>query len=376
MIYLDNAATTKVSPQAAEGVITGMTECFGNPSSLHKLGVDAERLVSFSQRKILSALGDTSGRIIFTSGATESNNTAVFGLAEVYGRRKKRVVTTSVEHPSVAKAFERLAEMGYEVAVIRPNEQGEITGDMLVNAVDSNTCLISAMLVNNETGYILPIEKAFPKIKKLYPECMTHCDCVQGFEKLHVSVKKLGCDALSLSGHKIYAPKGIGALYLKSGVRIKPMMLGGGQQNALRSGTEPVPLIYGMGRAVEALDSTLDERLEHVGKVNSYARDALAQVGAVILSKPEASPYILSVAVPGLKSETVLHYLESAQIYVSSGSACSKGKKSGVLAEFKVSDKYIDSVIRLSFSYENTKEDIDLLAAKLREGMESLAKIK
>lgn len=376
MIYLDNAATTKVMPQAAEGVITGMTECFGNPSSLHKLGVDAERLVSFSQRKILSALGDTSGRIIFTSGATESNNTAVFGLAEVYGRRKKRVVTTAVEHPSAAKAFEKLAEMGYDVTIIHPNEQGEITGDMLVNAVDSNTCLISAMLVNNETGYILPIEKAFPKIKKLYPECMTHCDCVQGFEKLHVSVKKLGCDALSLSGHKIYAPKGIGALYLKSGVRIKPMMLGGGQQNALRSGTEPVPLIYGMGKAVEALDSTIDERLEHVREVNEYARNALAQIGAVILSNPEASPYILSIAVPSIKSETVLHYLESFGIYVSSGSACSKGKKSGVLAEFKVSDKYIDSVIRLSFSYENTKEDIDLLAAKLREGMESLAKIK
>ena len=376
MIYLDNAATTKVMPIAAEGVITGMTECFGNPSSLHKLGVDAERLVSFSQRKILSALGDTSGRIIFTSGATESNNTAVLGLAEVYGRRKKRVVTTSVEHPSVAKAFERLSELGYEVVLIHPNEQGKITEDMLIQAVDGSTCLISAMLVNNETGYILPIEKAFPKIKRLYPECMTHCDCVQGFEKLHVSAKKLGCDALSLSGHKIYAPKGIGALYLKSGVRIKPMMLGGGQQNALRSGTEPVPLIYGMGKAVEALDSTIDERLEHVREINGYARDALGQIGAVILSKAEASPYILSIAVPGLKSETVLHYLEASQIYVSSGSACSKGKKSGVLAEFKVSDKYIDSVIRLSFSYENTKEDIDLLAAKLKDGMESLAKIK
>lgn len=376
MIYLDNAATTKVMPAAAEGVIAGMTESFGNPSSLHRLGLDAERLVSFSQRKILSALGDTSGRIIFTSGATESNNTAILGLAECYGRRKKKVVTTSIEHPSVAKAFERLAELGYEVTTVRPNEQGEITEDMLIEAVDSDTCLISAMLVNNETGYILPIDKAFPKIKRLHPECMTHCDCVQGFEKLHVSVKKLGCDALSLSGHKIYSPKGIGALYLKSGVRIAPLMLGGGQQNALRSGTEPVPLIYGMGKAVEALDSTIDERLEHVREVNCYARDMLSEIGAVILSGPEASPYILSIAVPGLKSETVLHYLEASEIYVSSGSACSKGKKSGVLAEFKVSDRYIDSVIRLSFSYENTKEDIDLLAAKLRDGMESLAKIK
>ncbi len=376
MIYLDNAATTKVSPAAVEGVIACMTDSFGNPSSLHRLGLDAERLVAFSQKRILSALGDTSGRVIFTSGATESNNTAIFGLAEVYGRRKKRVVTTAVEHPSVARAYERLAEMGYEVTLIHPDEQGKITEDMLINAVDSNTCLISAMLVNNETGYIIPIEKAFPKIKRLYPDCMTHCDCVQGFEKLHVSVKKLGCDALSISGHKIYAPKGIGALYLKNGVRIKPLMLGGGQQNALRSGTEPVQLIYGMGKAVEALDSTIDERLAHVREVSVYARNMLSEIGAVILSGADASPYILSIAVPRLKSETVLHYLEASEIYVSSGSACSKGKKSGVLKEFKVEDKYIDSVIRLSFSYENTKEDIDLLAAKLRDGMESLAKIK
>lgn len=153
-------------------------------------------------------------------------------------------------------------------------------------------------------------------------------------------------------------------------------MLGGGQQNALRSGTEPVPLIYGMGRAVEALDPTIDERLAHVREINAYARNALAQIGAVVLSSPEASPYILSIAVPEIKSETVLHHLEASQIYVSSGSACSKGKKSGVLAEFKVSEKYIDSVIRLSFSYENNKEDIDLLAAKLKDGMDSLAKIK
>lgn len=376
MIYLDNAATTKVMSAAAEGVIFGMTECFGNPSSLHRLGVEAERLVAFSQRKILSALGDSSGRIVFTSGATESNNTAISGLAECYGRRKKRVVATAVEHPSVAKAFERLAETGYEVALIHPNEQGEITEEMLVDAVDSNTCLISAMLVNNETGYILPIERAFPKIKRLYPECMTHCDCVQGFEKLRISVKRLGCDALSISGHKIYAPKGIGALYLKNGVRIKPMMLGGEQQNALRSGTEPVPLIYGMGKAVEALDSTLGERLAQVCEINGYARDILKQVGAVILSNPRACPYILSVAVPGLKSETVLHYLEASGIYVSSGSACSKGKKSGVLTEFRVDGKYIDSVIRLSFSYENTKDDVDLLVARLKSGMESLVKIK
>lgn len=376
MIYLDNAATTKVMPEAAEGALLAMTMTFGNPSSLHKAGIDAERLIKFTERQLLSAFEDTSGSIIFTSGATESNNTAVFGLAQTYGRRKKRVVTTSVEHPSVIKAFELLAAQGYQVEYIHPDENGEITPQMLIDAVDQNTCLISAMLVNNETGYILPIAEAFQKIKRLYPDCMTHCDCVQGFEKLNVSAKKLGADAVSVSGHKLYAPKGVGCLYVKSGVRLAPMMVGGGQQKGLRSGTEAVPLIYALGKAVEALTPTIAERFGNAEKVNAYAREKLTAIGAKVLSKENASPYILSIAVPDIKSETVLHFLEEDEIYVSSGSACSKGKKSSVIAEFKVPDRLRDSVIRLSFSYETTADQIDKLAEKLAYGMEHLAKIK
>ncbi len=376
MIYLDNAATTKVMAEAAQGAYFAMTEAYGNPSSLHKMGIEAERLIAFAKKQILNALGDQNGGIIFTSGATEANNTAIWGLAKEYGRRKKRIVTTAIEHPSVLAAVNRLRENGFEVVETVPDENGEISAQALIDAVDENTCLISAMLVNNETGYILPIAEAFSRIKKMYPECRTHCDCVQGFEKLVLSAKKLCADVITLSGHKIYAPKGTGAMYIKKGVRMPALMAGGGQQGGIRSGTEAVPLIYAFGKAVEALTPTVSQRYDHVQRLNKYAKDALSRAGAVILSRGQASPYILSAAVPEFKSETMLHFLESRQIYVSSGSACSKGKKSSVLKAFNLPGKYIDSVLRISFSYENSAEDIDALASAVGEGMKTLARIK
>lgn len=376
MIYLDNAATTKVIPEACEAAVYAMQSVWGNPSSLHRMGIEAERLVTYAKKQLLSALGDTSGDIIFTSGATEGNNTAVFGLCQVYGKRKKRVVTTSVEHPSVAQPFQRLKDLGYEVVTVSPDENGEITADSLISAVDDNTCLISAMLCNNETGYILPISEAFAEIKRQHPDCMTHCDCVQGFEKLTVSAKKLSADVITLSGHKIYAPKGIGAMYVKKGVRLSPVFFGGGQQKNLRSGTEAVPLIYSFGKAVEILTPTLKQRFDNAAKICEYAKAKLNEIGAVVISKDSASPYILSIAVPNIKSETILHFLEEDEIYVSSGSACSKGKKSAVLKEFKISDQLLDSVIRLSFSFETQTSDIDALVDKLGIGIKTLAKIK
>ena len=377
MIYLDNAATTKVCPEAADAVLYAMTEAFGNPSSLHGLGIEAEKLINFSKEKIASAIGGIPSEIIFTSGATESNNLAIFGLAENYGRRKKKIVTTAVEHPSVLEAMKKLASDGYELTVVEPDSNGEITEDALVGAVDGSTCLISAMLVNNETGYILPVSRAFSRIKKLYPDCMTHCDCVQGFMKLPLSAKALCADAISLSGHKIYAPKGVGALWVKKGVRVAPILRGGGQQNGLRSGTEAVPLIYGFGKAVEALSKTVGTRFEHAEEIRDYAVNRISEIdGAVINSKENASPYILSIALPGIKSETVLHYLEQSGIYVSSGSACSRGKKSSVLAAFRFPAKIADSTVRISTSFETEKEDIDALVRGLRLANETLVRTK
>lgn len=377
-IYLDNAATTKVMDEVSEAAVHAMTEVYGNPSSLHRLGIDAERLISYSKKQIMAALGVTSeqGEIIFTSGATEGNNTAIFGITETYGKRRKRVVTTTVEHPSVEKAFDRLEEKGFEVVRVSPDEYGEITAESLVEAVDENTCLISAMLVNNENGYVLPIGEAFQKIKKRYPDCFTHCDCVQGFEKIPLSQKKLCADIITLSGHKIHAPKGIGAMFIKKGIRLTPLMVGGGQQKGIRSGTEPVPMIYAFGKAVEILSGNLTERYNHVAEINNYARKKLSEIGAVILSKELASPYILSLAVPNIKSETMLHFLEEKNIFVSSGSACSKGKTSDVPTEFKVSPEYLDSIIRLSFSFETSNDDIDALVEAVSNGMKNLAKIR
>lgn len=374
--YLDNASTTKVMPEAAEAAYQAMTQIYGNPSSLHSMGLAAQRLVTHSRNRILAALGDPSGRLLFTSGATEANNTAVLGLAAKYGVRKKRVVTTTIEHPSVSMAFNRLEELGYEVVRLSPNSMGEITEDMLVSAVDSKTCLISAMLVNNETGCILPIAGAFMKIKRKYPDCITHSDLVQGFLKLPTSVKTLCLDSASVSGHKFHAPKGVGALYLKKGIRLSPLLVGGGQEQGLRSGTEAVPCIHAMGRAVELQSPTIEKRYEHALSLNEYARKSLTAVGAVILSRADASPYILSIALPGYKSETLLHSLEEDGVYVSSGSACSKGKKSAVLTELKTKGSYIDSVLRISFSGMSRQEDIDALAKGLIRCSERLARIR
>ena len=374
--YLDNASTTKVMPEAAEAAYQAMTQIYGNPSSLHSMGLEAQRLVTHSRNRILAALGDPSGRLLFTSGATEANNTAVLGLAAKYGVRKKRVVTTTIEHPSVSMAFNRLEELGYEVVRLSPNSVGEITEDMLVSAVDSKTCLISAMLVNNETGCILPIAGAFMKIKRKYPDCITHSDLVQGFLKLPTSVKTLCLDSASVSGHKFHAPKGVGALYLKKGIRLSPLLVGGGQEHGLRSGTEAVPCIHAMGRAVELQSPTIEKRYEHALSLNEYARKSLTAVGAVILSRADASPYILSIALPGYKSETLLHSLEEDGVYVSSGSACSKGKKSAVLTELKTKGSYIDSVLRISFSGMSRQEDIDALAKGLIRCSERLARIR
>lgn len=374
--YLDNASTTKVMPEAAEAAYQAMTQIYGNPSSLHSMGLAAQRLVTHSRNRLLAALGDPSGRLLFTSGATEANNTAVLGLAAKYGVRKKRVVTTTIEHPSVSMAFNRLEELGYEVVRLSPNSVGEITEDMLVSAVDSKTCLISAMLVNNETGCILPIAGAFMKIKRKYPDCITHSDLVQGFLKLPTSVKTLCLDSASVSGHKFHAPKGVGALYLKKGIRLSPLLVGGGQEQGLRSGTEAVPCIHAMGRAVELQSPTIEKRYEHALSLNEYARKSLTAVGAVILSRADASPYILSIALPGYKSETLLHSLEEDGVYVSSGSACSKGKRSAVLTELKTKGSYIDSVLRISFSGMSRQEDIDALAKGLIRCSERLARIR
>ena len=376
MIYFDNAATTKPCPEAVAAVVKGL-ENFGNPSSLHGLGLAAEQEREKARAVIASALGASPEEIVFTSCATESSNTVIFGAARSVGKRQKKIVTTSVEHPSVAACCNKLEEEGFEVVRVRPREDSSFAVGDIVSAVDDNTCLVTCMLVNNETGCILPVERAFAAIKKKHPRTITHCDCVQGFMKLPVSVKKLSADFISLSAHKIHGPKGIGALYIRKGVHIPSFILGGGQEKGFRSGTESVPLIMGFGAACEKLSGSISERYEKVCRLRDRIAEKCSKTeGVFVNSRPDASPYIVSIAVEGLKSEPLLHFLEMRGIYVSSGSACSKGKKSSVIAEFRVPESLRDSVLRISFCEENTEEEIDALMNAVEEAQKTLAKIK
>lgn len=377
MIYFDNAATTKPCAEAIETMCEALKTNWANPSSLHGLGLKAEQAVNAAREIIAKALGTDGECIHFTSGATESNNLSIFSAAKTLGRHKKKIVTTTIEHPSVSQPIKYLEENGFEIVRISPDECGEIKPADIISAVDDNTCLVTCQLVNNETGYILPIAKAYKAIKRLYPKVITHCDCVQGFMKLNITANSLNADLISLSGHKVYGPKGIGALYIKKGVRVLPVNYGGGQEKGIRSGTEAVPNIVGFGAAVEAFSSSIAERYERMYELCSYLEQQAECIDGVSVKRfSESSPYIVSVTVDNIKSETLLHYLEQRGIYVSSGSACSKGKKSDVLKAFHYNDKALDTTLRLSFSHENQKCEIDEFIKQIKNAKEELIKIK
>lgn len=368
MIYLDNAATTKPCDEAKAAVMKGL-EVFGNPSSLHRAGLDAELLVSDAREIIANALGVTPDEVYFTSGATESNNTAISGAYKAHGKRKKRVVISSVEHPAVKNPAQELEDMGCEVIKISPDENGEINARDIFAAVNEDTFLVSCMLVNNENGYILPVEKAFSMIKKKYPQVLTHCDCVQGFMKIPVKAKKLNADMISLSGHKIYAPKGIGALYVKKGLRLPPLTFGGGQERGMRPGTEAVPNIAAFAKACEIRMAHFDEDYAHVQELADYLKQQVAaELPDAVINGEGDIPHVVNLSMPGCKSEVMLHVLEGDEVYISSGSACSKGKQSGVLKALGLPKARTDSALRVSFAPFNTKEDVDAFINAVKKG--------
>ncbi len=379
-VYLDNAATTKPCEPAVTAVFQNMVEDFGNPSSLHKVGLNAENNVTDARKAIAAALVCDPKCITFTSGATEANNTIIFGAARNYGRRnKKKIVVSAVEHPSVSEPIKMLEQTGeYTVVRIMPDRNGEISAEDFAAAVDENTFLVSCMMVNNETGAINPVKKIFSAVKKNYPDCVTHCDAVQAFMKLPIKSADIYADAIVVSGHKVHAVKGVGAMYIKKGVRIAPLVYGGGQENGLRSGTEPVPLIAGFGAAVRALMSTMKTAYNNAETINNYLLKGLSKFDFVKINSgmDNHCPYILNFSVEGIRSEIMLHYLESRGIYVSSGSACSKGVHSSVLTAMGVPGRLADSAIRVSICRTTTVGEIDALINALRDGYASLAKTK
>ncbi len=372
IIYLDNSSTTRPCKSAIENINRCLTDNWGNPSSLHLMGFAAETEMTNARIAVSKALRCREDEVFFTSGGTEANNIAVLGAVNAVRRRGNRIVTTAIEHPSVLNVFEKLKGDGFEVVYLHPDKNGTIPEDEMANAINKDTILVSMMLVNNEVGSILPVEKISALVKKVGSPALIHCDAVQGFGKLPIDVKKLGIHLLTLSGHKIHGPKGVGVLFKAKGVNIKETVFGGGQEKGLRSGTEGTPAICGLSGAVSEL-SDITKNLAYITELNFYARRILLDTGLVKINSPEnALPYILNISVSGYKSETLLHFLESKNIFVSSGSACAKGVKSYVLKEMGISDKEIDSSIRISFCRNNTKEEIDILANELKNAAKIL----
>lgn len=374
-IYLDNSATTKPCKEAVEAAVQAMEICYGNPSSLHKKGFEAEKLIAQAKNRIAASLSCEPAELLFTSGATESNNLALFGAAEARKRRGRTILVSAVEHPSVMEAAAFLEGHGFVVKRILPDENGFYTPECFAREVDGDTILVSAMTVNNETGLTLPVEQIAKAVKAKNPDVLFHTDAVQAYLKLPIKLKNTKIDLMSLSGHKVYAPKGVGALFIRKGVRLVPMLYGGGQQNGLRSGTESVPLIAALGAAAEAGKKNLARNRAHYEALREALVRKAADVPEVTLNiNEQTAPHIVSLSVYGIRSETMLHYLEQDEIYVSSGSACAKGGHSYVLNALGLDRMTADETIRVSFSPQTTEEMIEKLVSRIGEGVKTLAK--
>lgn len=374
--YLDNSATTAVCEASIEAATAMMRENFGNPSSLHTVGFRAEQAITKARTAIADLLRTTPDTITFTSGGTEANNLAVLGGASARIRRGKHVITTAVEHASVSAACDELVKRGFEITRLAPNANGMITAAQLEAACRPDTVLVSVMLVNNETGARFPVEEMVRAVRRCAPHALFHCDAVQAAGKLPIDLNKLMVDTLSLSGHKLHAPKGCGALFIRKGVRLLPLTHGGGQERSLRPGTEATPAIAAFGAAVKALPP-IAKQTAHFEELCAQLTEGLSSLDGVVLHRPEtAVPYIVHFSVLGIRSETMLHFLAERGVYVSSGSACSKGQKSPVLTAMGLPVAQIDSSLRASFCYENTAADVAALINGVKAAMGSLARKK
>ncbi len=368
-IYFDNSATTRVLDSAAKAAYEAMTEGYANPSSLHTAGIDAEKRMSEARRHISDALKALPDEIFFTSCATEASNIAIFGAYEALKRRGYRVVTTTVEHPSVYDCFKKLEKMGAEVIYVSPKD-GKFRPEDFYNAINRDTILVSVMYVNNETGDILPVDCIKSAIKKANAPALFHCDCVQAFGKIDIRPEKMGMDMISLSAHKLYGPKGIGALYLRKGARIVPQNYGGGQEKGMRSGTENTAGIAAFGEAVNYVFSNYKDIEAKMRSLHGYFLSEALKRPFITVNSPENGAYhIINISLIGCRSETVLHCLEEKDIFVSSGSACSShggsAKRTRVMAEYGFPLEIADSAIRVSFGIYNNTDEIDVFMKEI-----------
>lgn len=373
--YLDNSATTRVCPEAIDCMLDCVKNNWGNPSSLHERGMCAEDLLERARKSVAGVLKSEMSEIVFTSGGTQSNNIAVFGAAEALKRKGNKIITSSVEHPSVMKAVDRLEKEGCEVVRLSVDKYGRVDLDELQRELDEKTVLVSVMAVNNELGTIEPIKEISTLIKKSGCPALFHVDAVQAFGKIPLSVRVLGVDLMSVSSHKIHGPKGAGALYVKKGVRLVSPVVGGGQEKDIRPGTEPMPAIAGFYGAVGALET--EKSLEKITALRNKTVEKLRKLDGVVLNSPEdALPYIINLSLPGLPSEAVLNLLSNMNIYVSSGSACAKGHKSPVLTAAGLPNDLINSSLRISFSRFTEEKETEMLLDGIKQALSTLRRKK
>ncbi|MBS3995572.1 MAG: cysteine desulfurase [Alkaliphilus sp.] len=382
VVYFDNSATTKPSQKVVEIMMKALTEYYGNPSSLHRMGLETEKLIRLSRKQVSKALGAKEQEIIFTSGGTEANNLSILGVIEALKRKGKSIITTKIEHLSVLNIYKYLEQKGFKVLYLDVDQYGRINMEQLKNSVTEETIMITIMHVNNEVGTIQPVEDIGDFIRDRASKPIFHVDAVQSFGKVHLRSSRIMADFISLSGHKIHGPKGIGALYIKKGQRIQPLVFGGNQETGLRSGTENVPGILGFGVAAEEITNDIDNRILKMRTLKeSFVKMLKSEIGDIKINGSEgegSSPHITNISFMGVMGEVLLHSLEQDNIFVSTGSACSSKKeaKSHVLKAMGMKDSEIESAIRFSFSHNNTIEEMNFTIDRLKKHVSELRKIR
>lgn len=350
-----------------------MTQCYGNPSSTHTKGREAKRLLDTARRQVSDALGCTPEELVFTSCGSESDNWAILGGAEYMKRRGRHVISSAVEHDAVRRSLDALEERGFEVTRLMPDATGAISIDSVLGVLREDTVLVSLMLVNNETGAVTDIQAISRAMKKAGSKALIHTDAVQAFMKLPFSARTLGADMISISGHKIHAPKGIGALYIKKGLKLKPFIVGGAQENGRRAGTEAMPQIAAMGAACAEARAQMGEYIPRMAALKAQLLEGLRRDIPELVYVDTPAPHILSVSLPGWRSEVLMNYLEAKEVYVSKSSACKKGARSHVLEAIGLKSEVIDGAIRIGLCRYTTEEDINALRTALVEAHDTLA---
>ncbi len=378
-VYLDNSATTRCLPEVAALMTQLMCEEYGNPSSMHKKGVESEKYVRYAKEVIAKCMKVQEKEILFTSGGTESDNIALIGGAYANYRAGRHIITTRIEHPAVLQTCAYLEEQGFAVTYLPVDARGVIALADLERAMTKNTILVSIMHTNNEVGSVQPIEQAGELIKRMNPNTLFHVDAVQGFGKFKIYPKRMHIDLLSVSAHKIHGPKGVGFLYISEKAKVRPIIFGGGQQKGMRSGTENVPGIAGMARAVEEIFADFDAKVEYLYNIRERFVNGVRAIDGIRINGPvgrDGAPHVVSVSIQGVRSEVMLHALEDKGIYVSAGSACSSNKPSvsATLKALGVEKQYLDATLRFSFSLYTTEAEIDYTIKCLNELIPALRK--